>query len=141
MKYWISFIGSSPFAVINTIWAACKVDNYCPDKFVFLVNKKLKQEWIDAVISWVPLILSEYSSKAPAIILHEFKETDFSTIKDTYEELVCSFKEKGQVAIDITPGRKYMSAIAMEAGISRNADHIYYLHLKDYRYENSPYPC
>lgn len=140
MRYWISFIGSSPFAVINTIWAACKVDRYVPDHFIFLVNKELEAEWIDTVQKWVPLIISEYSSKCPEITLHEFIETDFSTLKETYGELVCRLKEKGQVAVDITPGRKYMSAIAMETGISQKVDHVYYLHLNDHHYEHSPYP-
>ena len=140
MKYWISFIGSSPFAVINTIWAACKMDKYVADKFVLLVNPKLKNEWIDTVMNWIPFIVSEYSSKCPDIILHEFKETDFTTIMNNYEDLICGFKKEGQVAVDITPGRKYMSAIAMEMGISKQADHVYYLHLKDHTYEHSPYP-
>jgi hypothetical protein len=116
------------------------VDGYVPDHFVFLVNKKLKAKWVDTVTHWIPLIVSEYSSKKPEIVLHEFKETDFSSIKNAYKELVCSLKKEGQVAVDITPGRKYMSAIAMEIGLSMEIDHVYYLHLSDYSYENSPYP-
>ncbi|RSD33279.1 MAG: hypothetical protein CI953_1679, partial [Methanohalophilus sp.] len=36
--------------------------------------------------------------------------------------------------------RKYMSAISMEVGLEMGVDHVYYMHLSDNRYQNSPYP-
>jgi hypothetical protein len=140
MKYWITFIGSSPFAVINTIWAACKIDGFVPDKLIFLVNRDLWAGWINDVKHWVPLVISGYSSKSSEMVFHEVKETDFSTIKNAYRNYMKNLSKEDEVAIDITPGRKYMSAIAMEIGLSMNADHVYYLHLTDRQYENSPYP-
>ncbi len=136
-KYWITFIGSSPFAVINTIWAACK-QGYVPDCLLFLVNEELNETWENTVIRWVPLVLEEYGISEPRIVRLNVAETGFHEIKDFYGSYISSFKEKGEVAVDITPGRKYMSAIAMAAGISENANHVYYLHLKDSNYQDKP---
>lgn len=136
-KYWITFIGSSPFAVINTIWSACK-QGYVPDRLMFLVNEELNETWENTVLQWVPFVLGEYGIAEPRIIRLNVNETGFHEIKDFYGSYISSFKEKGEVAVDITPGRKYMSAIAMAAGISENADHVYYLHLKDSSYQDKP---
>ncbi len=140
MKSWISFIGSSSFAVINTIWAACRVDGYVPERVVFLVNDKLKDRWVDEVLNWVPLILEGYGVKEPSIDLHDVDETDFRSILKVYDQYIPEFKKSGQVALDITPGRKYMSAIGMQGGLLFEAEHIYYMHLKDVRYQNCAYP-
>jgi hypothetical protein len=52
-------IGSSPFALINTIWAACK-EGFFPNNLVFLVNKELDIHYVDTVMQWIPPLLEEY---------------------------------------------------------------------------------
>ncbi|MBC7086203.1 MAG: hypothetical protein H5T43_07560 [Methanomethylovorans sp.] len=136
-KYWITFIGSSPFAVINTVWAACK-EGYVPDSLMLFVNEELSETSINTVRQWLPIVLVEYGIKEPSIRTLNVNETGFHEIKDFYGSCISSFKEKGEIAVDITPGRKYMSAIAMAAGISENANHVYYLHLKDSLYQDKP---
>ncbi len=140
MRYWIAFIGSSPFAVINTIWAACREAGYVPDHAVFMINRELNEEWIDIVRHWVPRILEEYGVEDPLLSTHMVEETGFQMICEEYRAHLFDLKANDEVAVDITPGRKYMSAIAMEMGLSMNADHVYYLHLTDNRYHNIPYP-
>jgi CRISPR/Cas system-associated protein Csm6 len=46
----------------------------------------------------------------------------------------------GEVAVDITPGRKYMSAIAMQSGLLAGANKIYYLFLSDPQYQDMAFP-
>jgi CRISPR/Cas system-associated protein Csm6 len=57
-------------------------------------------------------------------------DTEFDRIHEyirvTIEEVD---DEAGEVAVDIRPGRKFMSAIAFAAGIRYGADHVYYLYL------------
>ncbi|WP_462273258.1 hypothetical protein [Methanohalophilus sp.] len=140
MKYWLAFIGSSPFAVINTIWAACREEGYVPEHVKFLTNNELKEEWKDTIGNWVPTLLEEYGVKDPLYSTNKIEETNFNGIHDKYRSIFSEIGENDEVAVDITPGRKYMSAISMEIGLEMGADHVYYMHLSDNRYQNSPYP-
>lgn len=140
MKAWISIIGSSPFAVINTIWAACKLEEYIPEKVLFIVNRNLKEENIKAVHSWTEELLKSYGIKNPVFESREVEEDDFGQIEDTFRCNISRLKHEGPVAVDITPGRKYMSAIAMHCGLAEGASHAYYLHLKDFQYQDEPFP-
>jgi hypothetical protein len=140
MKYWLAFIGSSPFAVINTIWAACREEGYVPEHVKFLTNRELKEEWKDTIGNWVPTLLEKYGVTDPLYSTKNIVETDFQDIYAKYRSLLSEIGEKDEVAVDITPGRKYMSAISMEVGLEMGVDHVYYMHLSDNRYQNSPYP-
>lgn len=140
MNSWITIIGSSPFAVINTIWAACKIDGYVPDRVMFIVNEQLGPASIDTAKRWVREILMEYGVNNPIIEEIDIPETDFLELKETLKGNISEFKTDGAVAIDMTPGRKYMSAIAMHTSIEMGADHVYYLHLSDNKYQNKPFP-
>lgn len=140
MNSWITVIGSSPFAVINTIWAACKIDGYVPDKVLFIVNEQLGPGPVNTAKRWVREILKEYGVKEPIFEEIDVPETDFSDLKAAFEGNISEFKMDGSVAVDMTPGRKYMSAIAMHTGLEIGADHVYYLHLSDNRYQNKPFP-
>lgn len=141
MNFWISTIGYSPFAVINTLWAACSQDKECyiPDKIFFLVNKNLKCENITRVHVWTAELLKAYGISDPVLENVEIEEDDFEGIEKTISSLIEQSLKNGNVAIDITPGRKFMSTIAMYSGIKKNAKHVYYLHLKEQKYEHEPF--
>lgn len=140
MKAWISIIGSSPFAVINTMWAACKIDNYIPNRVLFIINQNLNEKDIETVYQWTETLLKEYGVENPQIISKKIEEDDFGDIEDVFRRNISSLKQKGEVAVDITPGRKYMSAIAMHCGLAGGVSHVYYLHLKESEYYGSPFP-
>lgn len=140
MKTWISIIGSSPFAVINTIWAACKLEEYIPEKVLFIVNKNLKEKDIKTVYFWTEELLKSYGIENPTFEKREVEEDDFGQIEDVLRSNISRLKKEGLVAVDITPGRKYMSAIAMHCGLAELASHVYYLHLKDLGYKDDPFP-
>ena len=46
----------------------------------------------------------------------------------------------GTAAVDVTPGRKFMSAIAFQAEIQLNADHVFYLYVSNNRFYGRLYP-
>jgi len=140
MKSWISIIGSSPFAVINTIWAAWKLEGYVPEKVLFIVNRNLKDEDVKTVHVWTEELLKSYGVKDPDFESREVEEDDFGQIEDIFRGSISRLKKEGPVAVDITPGRKYMSALAMHCGLAGGASHVYYLHLKDFKYQDEPFP-
>ncbi len=137
MKVWITTVGSSPFAVINTLWAACELEDYVPEK-VYLVANKLVEKEVRVVDEWVRRIIEAYD--AAAVIERIYAdEVDFINFSQTLSSLITEEKKKGnEVAVDMTPGRKFMSAFSMFNGLAKDgADRVYYLHLGDVvKYKN-----
>jgi CRISPR/Cas system-associated protein Csm6 len=140
MRTWITTIGTSPFAVINTLWAACKSDEYVPDNVIWIINKQINSDIVETVKDWTSEILIAYGVKKPVINDILVDETDVLGLRDTIYGAIHQSKKTGAIAIDMTPGRKYMSAIAMQSGIAAGADKIYYLFLSDPRYQDTPFP-
>lgn len=140
MKSWITTIGTSPFAVINTIWAACKSDEYVPDNIIWITNEHISTDIVDSVNDWTCEILNAYGVNKPMLNEISVDETDVMGLHDVVFNTIQKSKSMGTVAIDMTPGRKYMSAIAMQCGIEAGADKIFYLFLSDSRYQDIPFP-
>ncbi|WP_276249168.1 hypothetical protein [Haladaptatus sp. YSMS36] len=68
-------------------------------------------------------------------------ELDFAGIVDHLTSAIEAGKERGAtIAVDVTPGRKFMSAIAFQVGFKYEADHIFYFHLNTRRRSKKIYP-
>ncbi len=145
MKVWISTVGWSSFAVINPLWAACflEEEKFIPDKVILLNNQdqdEIVKKNYPIVESWLKTILIEYGIENPIINSVEANENSmkeyFETFKKVYEE-----HEKDNVAIDMTPGRKFMSGIAMwlASQPNSNIEKLYYLQLWGQEYQNLPF--
>lgn len=140
MRVWITCAGTSPEAVINSIWAACDVKGFIPDKIMLIHNAKNEKE-VKKTIKQLSKILSSYNNSNPEFITKKIPEMNFEDIQSTIRTWIDKEKENNsEIAVDITPGRKFMSAIVMQAGIEAGIDHIYYLHLSDTSYLNEKYP-
>ncbi len=145
MKVWITIVGKSPFAVINPIWIACKSGEFIPEKVYLIWNDAVKGEK-EMVVKAIKVILKNYGVPEPEIIADDstkVHEEDFRRLA----ELLLSIRRKelregNEIAIDMTPGRKFMSAIAMFMGVAKSlkdkVHRVYYLHLSDQRYLNYP---
>lgn len=145
MKVWISTASTSTFAVINTLWAAIIQEDYLPEKIHLLANDYVVAKgFLKNAELGCKLICQEYGIKT-TVKTHEFRETDFSSLAQLLGAIVGAEKQIGnEVAIDITPGRKFMSAFSMYMGVGRaieqQADRIYYHHLLDFAFKDFPYP-
>jgi len=145
MKVWISTVGWSPFAVINPLWAACyfKWENFVPEKVILLNNQtqdeRVKENY-DLVLTWLIKILNEYGISEPIIESVDANESNIKEYSHTFQGVV----EKhinNEIAIDMTPGRKFMSGIAMWYASQPKSTiaKLYYLHLKDNKYKDAPF--
>lgn len=145
MKVWISTVGWSPFAVINPLWAACyfEWENFVPEKVVLLNNQnqdeKVKENY-DIVKLWLTRILNEYSISDPVIESVDANENNMKEYAHTFQEVV----EKhilDEIAIDMTPGRKFMSGIAMWYASQPKSKiaKLYYLQLWGQKYKDLPF--
>jgi hypothetical protein len=87
-------------------------------------------------------IVVEYGNDTPRItVTSADSETDFDQIVDHYRAPVVAASEtEGMAAVDVTPGRKFMSAIAFQVGIKYDADHVFYLYLSEGQFYGRIFP-
>jgi len=148
MITWITTVGWSPFAVINPIWAYCKENEKTPDKLFLLHTENIKVlKNLGICEKYLNEILREYSN-------NNFKEDNlikYQIKNETYEIYSLAMKkiierelndENAKIIIDMTPGRKYMSAINMFFGLKalNNTIQVLYLYLEEAKYQKIPYP-
>jgi hypothetical protein len=144
MKVWISTVGWSPFAVVNPLWAACFSENelnFIPEKVVLFNNAKddsLIEKNLQIVQEWVINILNQYGIEEPIIEPVEADESDMNDFVDVFNETIEKYKNE-QIAIDMTPGRKFMSSIAMNIAVKHQVEKLYYLQLWGRQYLNRPF--
>ena len=97
MKSWITTIGTSPFAVINTIWAACKSDEYVPDNVIWIINEQINAEVLDSVKDWKSEILIAYGVKKPMINDILIDENDVLGLRDIIYSTIQKSKQMGTI--------------------------------------------
>ena len=146
MKVWITNISTSKFAGINTLWAAIMREGFIPERVHLMADEMVKEKgYLDAALKGYYCVLSRYGSQKKPIV-HDVIEIEFGALAKKLESIVHEEKSEGNtVAIDMTPGRKYMSAFAMYMGVGADvkhkADRIYYLHVKDLKHHTGqPFP-
>lgn len=135
MRVWITTVGENPFAVINTLWAACILEGeeFRPEKVHLIQNERVKEN-AGTVKNYIKRILGTYGINVK-FEDHEVDEEDIDGFAELFGSIVESERDN-EVAIDMTPGRKFMSAYAMVTGFKYGVSKLYYLHLYDSSYQN-----
>ena len=148
MITWITTIGWSPFAVINPIWAYCKEYEEYPDRIIIFYTpyKRIKYN-LHICKKYITEILKSYNKKnfnENSIEEVEIENDNIQPYADRLSKIIQ--REKNQrtdkIILDMTPGRKYMSAINVYYGysIAEIPIQVYYLHLEESKYQDVPYP-
>lgn len=137
MKVWITNVDRRfTFATVNPLWAACILEGFIPDKVILITDKNLANK-TNVVKTWLKKILQVYG-KDPIFEEHVFDEEDINAYSTSFLRLI-EKEKRNEIALDITPGRKFMSAIMMSGGIRMKIQRVYYLHLKDYSFAEQPF--
>jgi len=124
--------------ILNPLTAACDT-GYIPDKAMILSNPGVAEP-VAAARTKFDVIIEAYGGEAEISQYSLEHETDFGEIIDFYRSSIETAKQNGDtVAVDVTPGRKFMSAIAFQAGFQFDADHVYYFHRKSGGYYGQYY--
>ena len=143
MRVWITTVGWQPFAVINPLWAACFFKEFIPGKIILLNNghkdPKIREN-VKIVIKWYEKILGAYGVEGPLMETCDADENDINKFHRIFERVIMAQKQY-EVAIDMTPGRKFMSSIAMVMAFKKRdfVKKLYYLHLWGQEYQNLPF--
>ena len=137
-RLWISPGSTTTGSVVDPLCAACE-DGFVPDTLVFVQNPKVAAKMED-IAEVAEKAVGVYGEVPEVRFENTEEETDFAgyyeVIRDTIEE---AKKDGAEVAINITPGRKYMSGIAMQTGVQNGADHVFYLLIETSEYYNEVY--
>ena len=115
--------------ILNPLTAACD-RGYVPGEAWVLSNPGVAESVANATDQF-EVIIDAYGGDAD-VSAHELDhETDFRGIIEFYRSTIEAARENGDtIAVDVTPGRKFMSAIAFQAGFKLDADHVFYFHRK-----------
>lgn len=148
MTTWISTVGWSPFAVINPIWAYCKEYEDSLNKIILLYTpyeRIIKN--LEICKKYIIEILKAYNDKNlndNSIIEEEIKNDSIEIYADKLSRIIKREKKlkPNKIILDMTPGRKYMSAINVYYGynLAEIPIQVFYLHLEEIKYQDVPYP-
>lgn len=142
---WVSSGSITVEAMVNPIAAACAGDGldtaFVPDTVYFLDNPGLRDALSDTKVL-TRILLEQYGVESPTIkTAHIDHETDFQGIATHFRDVITEAHDAAaNVAVDVTPGRKFMSVITFNAGMRYDADHIFYFYLKSSDYFSRIYP-
>lgn len=139
-RAWITTSSTHVEAMVNSLNAACE-EGYVPDELHVIENPGVT-EAVDRAIELATVIIDAYGGPKPAVNLTSLhSEVEFDRIQGHVKRAIEHVHEDdGEVAVDITPGRKYMSAIAFAAGLRYGADHVYYFYLDSAAHMGKLYP-
>ncbi len=135
---WITVVGWSPMAAINGLWYAVK-SGICPVEVV-VINAGASSQNIEKFKKYADRIITGYSSCGKPKVWEEKAQEEPIEFYRLLKRLVD--ESRLDIVLDITPGRKFMSAFVLHLGM-QNPDKvkkIIYVHLFHRFYENVPYP-
>jgi cystathionine beta-lyase/cystathionine gamma-synthase len=133
MVVWLTFVGTSPMAVVNSLWYAKNKDKVIPSKIYLFINEDLSEGLLKKTKDEIRCILKKIKIEEV-----KFNQTEIDGILSKIRDVI--FKESpSNVVVDITAGRKFMSAIAMYIGLIYKVNKILYFYLKDDTYLNKRY--
>ena len=143
-RSWVTVVGWSPMAVVNSLWQACEL-GIVPQRVVLLVSpdEAAIQRSVGVVRQYINTMLPRFGVANPVVEQKPINEDDFLGFRKT---LAATLEEESQhaarVVVDTTPGRKYMSAFAIALGLQGGfrLERVYYNHMLEQRYNDVAHP-
>ncbi len=139
-RVWITNGSTSIPPVINPLTAACH-DGYLPTT-VFLLDNPGIEAVTEDIRRMVQTVVTAYGGDEPAVEVTTIEEeADFNAIIDfVTSSIETAESHDAEIAVDVTPGRKFWSIISFRAGLNYDVDRLYYLHVFTDSYFGHCYP-
>ncbi|HII61480.1 hypothetical protein [Pyrococcus horikoshii] len=133
MRVYVTTVGTSPEAVFNPIWYLAEVYSWVPDRVYLFWNEKILEK-VEKLVNLIASLGNAYGKEIEVIRDEsvKFNEENPIEFREKVSNLLKSLVPEHEVVVDITPGRKFMSALMLGAGIASNAHEIVYLHLNNF---------
>lgn len=128
-RVWITNGSTSIPPVVNPLTAACD-QGYVPTDIFILDNPHIADVTASAE-TMMKTVVTAHGGDEPEIAVETIEdELDFEAILAYLRSAVEAGNDNGaEVAIDVTPGRKFWSSISFRAGFQYDVDHVYYVHV------------
>ena len=142
MKTWITSIGISHHAVVNSLWACVAENGWIPERVYILTNDRTKKDVVE-ISTKIEKIVMHHGGTKPEFMVRLFSETDLEGLFSLYTGIISDeTNEDNEISVDITPGRKFMSAFALYCSLNNRicVRNIFYFHLMDDEFMDRPYP-
>lgn len=138
MNCYITTEYRSPYAAINSLWAAARQHRYIPDRIDLLTpdptgtHALLHRDMLGE--------LQRGLGKTPRVELAQMDPDRLSATRRVAASLIKARKMEGnRVAVDITPGRTIAKLALLQACQRERPDHLFYLNVGEYDYRDLPY--
>ncbi|MHA1752056.1 MAG: hypothetical protein ACTSYZ_06760, partial [Candidatus Helarchaeota archaeon] len=140
MQVYITTLGRSEWAVINSYYAVVKNKRYYPD-LIYIITEDLFQDRIHKIIDGLNIISNEFGFN-PEYKLTIVKESEFSDAKNKIDIIAKDLENSNNmIAVDITSGRKVLviNILLLIFYSKIKVQHIFYLAIKTIKGVNKPY--
>lgn len=137
-RAYISLLGRSIWASLNTFYAVLSETNYTPD-LVWLVTEERYEDDLAKLDEGIQIIGQgfDYKPKTRSTVIEEGNIIDAGV---EVRGIIESLRPEFEVALDITSARKALVAGALLATTDCKLDHIYYLMIDTLDDISKPYP-
>lgn len=136
MHKYITMVGRSYWATLNSIWAVIKNDMYEPENVILLSEENFKER-AESLKDDIEILLEGYGFE-PSVEIKRMENADFYHAGEEVLELVDGGEDS--VALDITGGRKSLVAGALVNPGAHKLKHVFYLYLDEIKDADRPYP-
>lgn len=139
-KVWITNGSTSVAPVVNPLIAACH-QGFVPTDIHVLDNPGIS-DITSATTSLMKTVVTAHEGEEPTVEVHHIDdELDFPAIIDYLQTAIEAGKDTdSEIAVDVTPGRKFWSIIGFRAGFEYDVDHLFYTHIKSSDFFGESYP-
>lgn len=139
-RVWITNGSTSTAPVVNPLTAACH-QGFVPTD-IYVLNNPVIDDVTDAATSLMKTVVTAHGGEEPSITVETIdEETDFEAIIAYLRSAIAAGDDAdADVAVDITPGRRFWSVISFQAGVKHDVEHLYYSHVQTEEYFGESYP-
>lgn len=139
-RVWITNGSTSVAPIVNPLNAACH-QGFIPTDIYLLENPSIA-EITGPATSMMKTIVTAHDGEEPTVTVETIEnERDFGAIVSYLTDaLEAGAAADAEIAVDVTPGRKFWSIISFRAGNAYDVDHLYYSHILTEEYYGTPYP-
>jgi hypothetical protein len=139
-RVWVTNGSTSTAPVVNPLIAACD-DGFEPTD-IYVLSNPVIEDVTDRATSLMKTAVTAHGGDEPEITVETIdEETDFDAIFAYLQSAIqAGTAADAEIAVDITPGRRFWSVISFQAGIKHDVDHLYYSHVHTEDYFGETYP-
>lgn len=138
-RVYVSLLGRSAWALLNTYYAVGRQSDYYPDSVYIIVEAPFRDQ-SETVAEGIRMISGHFGF-SPRIVCIPVDQADIVDVFQKIYSLLLSKKRKSaRIAIDITPGRKAAVAGVLLPIKLDDIDYVFYLEVSTTKGVAKPYP-